>query len=689
MRISIFILSISLSFIIVKVNAQNHHCETAYYIDNADDYCSPVGLFTNAGSPVSAQNRPFCWPDMNHDVWFAFAPTKPGVFIQLTGQNGSNAGTLLQPQIAVYDKPCNQIGIDDHIACNSDLYNYNLIEITLTDLIIGKIYYIRVDGRGGNTGTFRLCLSSFNPTKVPESDCPKGVVLCDKSPFVVQNLTSIGDLKNEVDGTCVQEEFASVWYRWTCKDPGTLTFTVSPTNEGDDLDFVVFRLPGGINDCKDKQWVRCMAAGETIGQSPQYNAPCKGPTGLSLTATDVVEMPGCGGGNNNYIAALNMQAGESYALMVNNYSKSGAGFEIEFGGTGTFEGPETDFIAEAVDAFECDKTIVFTDNSSSSTDPIVNYLWNFGVGASPLSSNSFLPIPVIYESFGWKTVALTVESSRGCLVTEIKDIYINPCCQDTSTLWVEAGATDLNCFGIPDGTISATGFSGAPAYAYSLDSIHFRPIPYFSGLWPGDYTVYIQDIKGCSNKDFVSIDQPPPIFAYAPPDTVITLGYTIQLQGTYISNNPVQFLWTTQNGRFITESNAQQVVVQPIKDGYYYFTITEDAGCTHTDSVYIRVIKERPVYAPNVFTPNNDGLNDKFSLKGGPAAELIDELKIFDRWGELMWEGNGLVFNDNRNGWDGKFKEVWVNPGVYVWAAKVRFIDGEIIPYSGDITVVR
>ena len=62
-----------------------------------------------------------------------------------------------------------------------------------------------------------------------------------------------------------------------------------------------------------------------------------------------------------------MVAGESYALVINNFSRSGLGFHIEFGGTGTFLGPQPDFDLTAVQAFECDKTIIFNNLSFSET----------------------------------------------------------------------------------------------------------------------------------------------------------------------------------------------------------------------------------------------------------------------------------------------------------------------------------
>lgn len=76
-------------------------------------------------------------------------------------------------------------------------------------------------------------------------------------------------------------------------------------------------------------------------------------------------------------------------------------------------------------------------------------------------------------------------------------------------------------------------------------------------------------------------------------------------------------------------------------------------------------------------------------LFGGPAVQNVQELYVYDRWGNQIYLGEGLPINDTSIGWDGKSNGRLVNPGVYTWFAKVLFIDGEVLPYSGDITVFR
>ncbi|MDX1407222.1 MAG: hypothetical protein R3330_03785, partial [Saprospiraceae bacterium] len=423
----------------------NDDCLSAHHIPSIDNYCSGVGEFTIEGSTPSSQETPPCWPSSTTDVWFTFFAATPGILIQVNGNVGTQpGGTLRQPSIAVLQGSC-ETGFTE-VVCGSDAVSNHTVERVVTDLLIGELYYVRVDARNGNLGDFQLCIDAFVPTNEPSADCPSAVVLCDKSPFTVQELQGTGDIDDEADDSCLDldpttgidrgnSERSSVWYKWTCDTSGTLTFTITPTalDITEDLDFAVYELPNGIDDCSNKILLRCMASGENVGQPFAQWQICTGPTGLRDGEIDFTEQPGCAAGDNNFIAPIDMVAGTSYALVVNNFTQSGRGFEIEFGGSGTFLGPTADFEVEAVQAFECDKTIVFTNLSDSQTDSIVDLTWNFGAGANPGMIMGDGPHDVVYASFGDKRAALTVETSRGCRITKILDLYVEPCCADTST----------------------------------------------------------------------------------------------------------------------------------------------------------------------------------------------------------------------------------------------------------------
>jgi hypothetical protein len=83
--------------------------------------------------------------------------------------------------------------------------------------------------------------------------------------------------------SCFASGFAetnSFWITWTAATPGTLTFVINPNNVDDDFDFVLYRKSDA--NCQKMEEVRCMAAGQNIGDAEDINTKCKGRTFVEL-----------------------------------------------------------------------------------------------------------------------------------------------------------------------------------------------------------------------------------------------------------------------------------------------------------------------------------------------------------------------------------------------------------------------
>jgi Secretion system C-terminal sorting domain len=177
-----------------------------------------------------------------------------------------------------------------------------------------------------------FCIAAATAQTHP--DCADPMLLTNMDPVTIDSVSGEG-MADDLAGTCLVQEIAPTWFAWQIEQPGTLTFVLTPLDTFDDLDFAVFRFNDNVL-CQEKVLKRCMAAGESIGAPPSQSAPCMGATGLNLTETDFEELPGCSNGNNNFLKFLECQAGENYALVVNNFTSSGQGFTLEWGGTATF-----------------------------------------------------------------------------------------------------------------------------------------------------------------------------------------------------------------------------------------------------------------------------------------------------------------------------------------------------------------
>lgn len=124
-------------------------------------------------------------------------------------------------------------------------------------------------------------------------------------------------------------------------------------------------------------------------------------------------------------------------------------------------------------------------------------------------------------------------------------------------------------------------------------------------------------------------------------------------------------------------------------DIVYTLLLHSAAGCVATDSVRLRVRPAESVYVPTIFSPNGTN-NAFFTVFGNPGAiQEVTLLRIYDRWGGMVFEGKSLGVNDETAGWDGQHHGRLVLPGVYVWYAEIRLVNGGVLQKSGEVTVFR
>ncbi|MBR9920372.1 MAG: T9SS type B sorting domain-containing protein [Bacteroidetes bacterium] len=667
----------------------NDKCLDAIELNDLDNWCSPVGEFTTQDATLSPEPIPSCFPIEDFkDVWFRFTAQATDLNVTVIGDViNAPGGTLTFPEVAIYSGDC---GALTEIQCFSDAFGNNVAGTLVSGLLPGSNYYLRVAARDEDEGTFQLCVNNYNLIPDPESDCPDGVVLCDKSSFNVSQLEGAGQLTNEVDGTCIGQEFSSVWYKWTCDDPGSLTFTLTPDNPTDDLDFAVFEMNNGIDDCSDLTLLRCMASGENVGAPFPDWEPCTGETGLALGDPDVEEIAGCQNGDNNFVDALDMVSGKTYLLVVNNFSNTGFGFSIEFGGTGTFLGPSPDFTFDPPTGTECDNDVItFTNNSIIPPGFTASYEWSFGEGASPQTATGPGPHDVVYNSFGDKGVLLQIVTEEGCIVNDVQELFIEECCDPDTELMINLeDLINPICFGDPTGFFEVAASGGTPTYLFSVDNNVYQSSGVFNQQSAGLYTVYLQDIKGCRDSLEVELVDPVPLLVDAGEDQTVQLGFDADLLATVTPiGSLVQYFWMPANS--LDCIDCPDPTAFPPGTTTYYIEVEDDLGCRAIDSVTIFVDPIRPIYIPNAFSPNNDGVNDFFSIFGNPAAVQINEFRIFSRWGELLYEATNIPLNDPKLGWDGTFRGKPMNSGVFAYYAEILFLDGVEGIYKGDITLVR
>jgi gliding motility-associated-like protein len=93
-------------------------------------------------------------------------------------------------------------------------------------------------------------------------------------------------------------------------------------------------------------------------------------------------------------------------------------------------------------------------------------------------------------------------------------------------------------------------------------------------------------------------------------------------------------------------------------------------------------------FVPNIFSPNGDGINDIFYLQSNSEVTEVSVFRVFDRWGDVVFEDFNFLPNDPVHGWDGSSDGEGLNPGVFVCWIKLQTTQGELI-VVGDVTLVR
>ncbi len=325
----------------------------------------------------------------------------------------------------------------------------------------------------------------------------------------------------------------------------------------------------------------------------------------------------------------------------------------------------TDILCEG----ECNGTTNALPSGGSGTG--FNYDWDNGLSGANLTdlcANTYL---------------VTVTDDAGC--TGNSSIVI----QEPPALEMSITTQDVECPYENDGAIEVTAVGGGvPSYLYAFDDNPFTDINGIANLPGGDFLVQVMDANGCILEEIINIHEPEGYDIYAGDDKEVLLGNPTQLDAIILpfTNQQVQWLPPT----FLDCPECPNPNVLATETTLYTLTVTDpESGCFLVDSVLVQVRPVYDVFIPNAFSPNGDGNNDNFTVYAGPSVTTILDFKVFDRWGEMVFEGQNLAPNDPKLGWDGTFDGRSLNPNVFTYFAKIAFIDGEEQMYEGDVVLVR
>jgi gliding motility-associated-like protein len=150
------------------------------------------------------------------------------------------------------------------------------------------------------------------------------------------------------------------------------------------------------------------------------------------------------------------------------------------------------------------------------------------------------------------------------------------------------------------------------------------------------------------------------------------------------SADVISWNWTPAD--WLSCTNCASPVCTPAATNAYTISVKNQYGCRAADTVVVKLLcNESRVRIPNGFTPNGDGENDEFLIKG---ISIVKHLTIFNRYGQKIYDRSNFVAGDRSMAWDGTFKGYPAEAGTYVYFVELECPEG-IFAKKGTLTLVR
>lgn len=335
-------------------------------------------------------------------------------------------------------------------------------------------------------------------------------------------------------------------------------------------------------------------------------------------------------------------------------------------------------------SIDCDMPIVSLGGSAISTGNNFQYTWTSTNGA--MIEQSDIPFPEVTE--GGTYQILVTDASTGCQANDEVTVISN-----INEIFAEGNVQDLTCNQLNDGIITITSTTGGEGpYFFAINDGAFTDQNQFRNLAAGNYIVHVQDNNGCETSLNFELEAPVELLAEIVSDQednsiIVPLGDSTKLE--VIFNIPVEaidsIIWKPIAPQC---SECNEIWIKPIEADVYTVTVIDQKGCVATDFINVFVEKQRRIFIPNAFSPNDDGVNDLFYINAGNDVQRISSFQVLDRWGNLVFQAQDFPANDPNFAWDGRFNGQRINTGVYVYFAEIELVDGEVIIEKGELTLM-
>ncbi|MEM9921735.1 MAG: gliding motility-associated C-terminal domain-containing protein, partial [Bacteroidota bacterium] len=260
---------------------------------------------------------------------------------------------------------------------------------------------------------------------------------------------------------------------------------------------------------------------------------------------------------------------------------------------------------------------------------------------------------------------------------------------------VDLAISDPLCHGDENGQIRLEASGGQGGFRYRLNDGPLQGGNLFNGLAEGDYELWVEDQEGCAWSSVAQLKEPALFQLSFEEEYQIDLGDSVALAVDPVNAaGRVNWYWEQEHGQSLHCEDSLLSCAAPFAKPLYTTTYRvfalDENGCEAEGKILIRVVKERNIFVPTGFSPNGDNVNDLLLVHGKESRKaVIKYFRVYDKWGEMVFEANDFTPNDPNIGWDGKLGSEPMNPGVFVWVLEAEFEDGYREVFKGSTTLLR
>ncbi len=308
--------------------------------------------------------------------------------------------------------------------------------------------------------------------------------------------------------------------------------------------------------------------------------------------------------------------------------------------------------------------------TGNADEQVVSFEWDFGPNAYPQTSSVANPENVAFDSPGTYQVHLRMSDGHGCTKEYAFEV------EATATAFaVNPVITHVNCHGEATGEVELEMLGGTAPFDFQWSN--GGQTIFMEALPAGTYEFTVTDAEGCTYSNVAVVEQPDAPLQIAISTTDETcVDAADGLLAAYVSGGtpPYRYAWNTG------DTTAQ---VTDLPSGEYFLTVTDARACVATRSVFLG--QECNPRAVDVITPNGDGINDVWvvdNLDNFPD----NEVRIYNRWGQLVYARKGYTNDWNGMGLNGKM----LPAGPYYYVLRIYGDTFGLPPVrTGSISLIR